>query len=156
MQQDTRIIKIGLLFVIALIFQVAFLFADCVDSPNKAVVEFTSAYFKFDKAMSDRMCSESLVVDEDNMVNKYIYNALEKVRARGYRPFYMKDSLYHVATSTLEKKNYESAKIRLTCEVKAPVRHFFTGETRHLDEVFDVVYEAGKWKVCGNPFGMLD
>ncbi len=58
--------------VIAFFLQVMFVYAQNSDSPNKAATEFTKAYFGLDSSMADRLCSESLIVDGVNVVDKYI------------------------------------------------------------------------------------
>ena len=55
--QDNKIITITLSVLLGIFLQVLLIFGDMQDSPNKAVLEFTKAYFKYDKAgMAERLC----------------------------------------------------------------------------------------------------
>lgn len=141
-----------LIIVIAFFLQVMFVYADNIDTPNKAVVEFAKAYFGLDNSMADRLCQESLVVEGVNVVDKYIDSVTTKAKAEGFRPFYVKNYLYHVQTNTICKDS-SKAKIKLTCEIKHPLRSFFTKETsQEVDKTFDLIKEDGRWKVCGDAF----
>ncbi len=141
-----------LIIVIAFYLQVLFVYADTNDTPNKAVAEFAKAYFGLDNSMADRLCQESLIVDGVNVVDEYIDSVTTKAKAEGFRPFFVKNFLYHVQTNTLSKDD-NKAKIRVTCEIKHPLRAFFTKEScQKVDETIDLIMEDGKWKVCGDAF----
>lgn len=143
-----------LIIVISFFLQVLFVYADTSDTPNKAVAEFTKAYFGLDSSMADRLCQESLIVDGVNVVDKYIDSVTTKAKAEGYRPFFVKNFLYHVQTNTISK-DANKAKIKLTCEIKHPLRAFFTKESsRKIDETFDLIKVDDKWKVCGDVFSL--
>ncbi|MBA3019421.1 MAG: hypothetical protein KJ550_01570 [Proteobacteria bacterium] len=149
-------ITTGAIFIIVIAFflQVLFVYADTKDTPNKAVAEFAKACFGLDSSMADRLCQESLIVDGVNVVDKYIDSVTTKAKAEGFRPFFTKNFLYHVQTNTVSK-NDNKAKIRLTCEIKHPLRSFFTKESsRKIDETIDLINEDGKWKVCGDVFSL--
>ena len=143
-----------LIIVIAFFLQVLFVYADTNDTPNKAVAEFAKAYFGLDSSMADRLCQESLIVDGVNVVDKYIDSVTTKAKAEGFRPFFVKNFLYHVQTNTISK-DANNAKIKLACEVKHPLRAFFTKEnSRKIDETIDLIKVNDKWKVCGDVFSL--
>lgn len=149
MVQNNKIITITLVLLLGVFLQVLFVFADIQDTPNKAVVEFSKYYFSYNPAMADRICEERRIVDEVDVVKKYLYQVSEDAKERGFGLSYLKNCLYHVETYTLAK-DYNKATIRLTCEVKPWLRAFFTGEPpKKIDETIEVVKEGGKWKVCG-------
>jgi hypothetical protein len=138
-------LSIALVVVLAVLLQVIFVFADSVDSPNKAVVEFAKAYYRFDPAMSERLCNE---IDSDGtLVDRYIYQAQNDASDRGYSTFYLKSKLYHVRTTALSKDN-QKAQIHLTADRKPPLKSFFTKEHYAVDQVFNLVKEDGSWKIC--------
>ena len=62
MVQDTRIVGIILAVVLGIILQVIFVFADSIDKPYKAVLEFSKAYFWIDESMSERLCDERKII----------------------------------------------------------------------------------------------
>jgi len=146
----------GTIFIIVIAFflQVMFVYAQNSDTPNKAATEFTRAYFGLDSSMADRLCQESLIVDGVNVVDSYLYCVTSKAKTEGFRPFFVKNYLYHVQTNTISKDE-NKAQIKLTCEIKHPLRTFFTKESsRKIDETFNLIKEDGKWKVCGDVFSL--
>lgn len=148
------IIATTVVVVIAFFLQVMFVYAQNSDSPNKAATEFTRAFFGLDSSMADRLCQESLIVDGVNVVDNYIYCVTTKAKAEGFRPFFVKNYLYHVQTNTISKDE-NKAQIKLTCEIKHPLRAFFTKESsRKVDKTFDLIMEDGKWKVSGDVFSL--
>jgi hypothetical protein len=152
--KSSIIIGAILIIVISFFLQVLLVYADLKDTPNKAATEFTKAYFGLDNSMADRLCQESLIVEGVNVVDKYIDGVTTKAKAEGFRPFFTKNFLYHVQTNTVSKDD-SKAKIRLNCEIKHPLRSFFTKESsKEIDETIDLIKEDGKWKVCGNVFSL--
>lgn len=152
--KGSLIITTVVVLLIGFVLQLMFVSADTTDTPNKAATEFTKAYFGLDSSMADRLCQDSLIVDSVNVVDKYIDGVATKAKAEGFRPFYVKNFLYHVQTNTISKDE-NNAKIKLTCEIKHPLRSFFTKESsREIHETFDLIKEDGKWKVCGDVFSL--
>jgi hypothetical protein len=159
MKQGKMIFALAVVVILGIALQGLLVFADTQDSPNKAAVEFTKAYFAFNETvLAGRLCDESRQADETDVVGKYVYKASEDAKARGYgMGFYIKDCLYNLKTETLEK-THDSAKIRLTAERRAPLRTFFSKGDKYdinsVDEVLTLVRKDGHWKVCGNPFSL--
>ena len=143
-----------LIIVIAFFLQVIFVYAENRSTPNKTVVEFAKAYFGVDDSMADMLCQESLIVDGVNVVDKYIDSVTQKARSEGFGVFYSKNFLYHAQTNTISRNN-NSAKIKFTCEIKHPLRSFFTKEAcQEINETIDLIKEDGKWKICGDVFSL--
>ena len=143
-----------LIIVIAFFLQVMFVYAQNRDTPNKAATEFTRAYFGLDSSMADRLCQETLIVDGVNVVDKYICCVTTKANTEGFRPFFVKNYLYHVQTNTISKDEYK-AKIKLTCEIKHPLRAFFTQESsQKVDETFDLIMEERERKCRADFFSL--
>ncbi len=59
-------------FLLAVFFQVVFVFADTRDTPSKAVVDFARMYYQLDSAMATRLCDELALDEEVNVVAAYI------------------------------------------------------------------------------------
>ena len=58
MVQLSRSVGIILVLIIGFVVQIIFSVADAVDTPNKAVVEFSKAYFELDKSMTKKICKK--------------------------------------------------------------------------------------------------
>lgn len=158
MAQSNKIIPLTLVILLGILVQVLFVFADIQESPSKAAVQFTEAYYGFDQeGLADRLCESSMVVDDVNVVKQYIYDAAQKAKARGYNlGIYVKNNLYHVETETLEE-SFDKATVRLTAERKSGLRTFFSKEDVHpVDATFNLVRENGKWKVCTDLLSLDD
>lgn len=155
MTQSYKFISIGLAIVLAVFLQVLFVFADNQSSPNRAAAEFAAAYFAYDEdGMMDRLCADSLVVDDVNQVEQYVYEKAREAKSRGFDlGIYTRRKLAHLETEVLESGS-GTATVRLSGEVREPMRSFFWGEevSEPVEAVLDLVREDGCWKVCGAPF----
>ena len=161
MTQLSKGAGIVLILVCGFILQVLLVFADTRDTPNKAVVQFSKAYFKLDKSMMERICKERLASEEVDVVDQYIYQAGQEAKARGFEIDFMKNELYHIETEIISK-NDTDAKVRITGKRRVAInpvypvvaKVFDIGGTYDVDETIHVVKEDGKWKVCGNLFSL--
>ena len=62
-----------LVLVLGFLAQLLFSFADGIDSPSKAVVQFSKAYFKLDKSMAKRICKKRPASEDVDVIAQYIY-----------------------------------------------------------------------------------
>jgi hypothetical protein len=153
----------GIILVLALGFLVQSILAvaDYTDSPRKAVVQFSKAYFKLDKSMAERICNQQLASEDVDVIDQYIFLKAKEAKERGFDISFMKNKLYDIKTETISKKNNE-AKVRITGKIRVSINPGYTivaklfniGETHQIDEIFNVIKENGKWKVCGNLFSL--
>ncbi|MBW2013319.1 MAG: hypothetical protein JRI69_05970 [Deltaproteobacteria bacterium] len=158
----SRIAGIILVLVLGFLVQSIFSFADSIDSPRKAVVQFSKAYFKLDKSMAKRICKKRLASEDVDVIDQYIYLTAKEAKERGFDISLMKKKLYDVKTETISKKDNE-AQVRLTGKIRVSINPGYTivaklfniGATHEVDEIFNVIKEDGKWKVCGNLFSLL-
>jgi hypothetical protein len=139
--------------------QVLMVSAEIRETPLKGAEAFACLYYRLDPAMSGRMCQD--LAARDDLVDQLIYRQGQEARARGVGLNYMKFQLFHVETQVLGQEG-DSAQVRLTAERKRAIHPVFAyfakaldiAGTYPVDETFDLVREEGRWKVCGNPFGM--
>jgi hypothetical protein len=135
--------------------------ADAVDSPNKAVVEFSKSYFLLDKSMTKRICKKQLASEDGDIVGEFLYSAAKTARERGFDINFLKNKLYHIQTETISKNDTE-ANIRITGKIRVAINSvypvvaklFNIGSTHEVDEIIHVIKEDGKWKVCGRLFSL--
>jgi len=161
MIQLNRSVGIILVLIVGFLVQLLFSLADLRDTPNKAVVEFSKAYFQLDQSMVDRICKKQMGNDNIDIVDQYLYLAAKEANERGFDINLMKNKLYHIETETLSK-NDTTAKIRITGKTRVAINHvypivaqlFHIGSTHEVDETFNVIKEDGQWKVCGNLFSL--
>ncbi len=161
MIQLSRSVGIILVLIVGFLVQVLFSLADQKDTPNKAVVEFSKAYFQLDRSMADRICKKQLTTDDVDIVDQYLYLASKEANERGFDINFLKNKLYHIETQTLSK-NDTTAKIRITGKTRVAInpvypvvaKLFNIGATQEVEETFNVIKEDSKWKVCGNLFSL--
>jgi len=161
MIQLSRSVGIILVLIVGFLVQVLFSLADQKDTPNKAVVEFSKAYFQLDRSMADRICKKQLTADDVDIVDQYLYLASKEANERGFDINFLKNKLYHIETETLSK-NDTTAKIRITGKTRVAInpvypvvaKLFNIGATQEVEETFNVIKEDSKWKVCGNLFSL--
>lgn len=165
MAQDNNrsiISMVATVVIIGFILQVVFIYADKIDSPHKAAVEFSKAYFLLDKAtMNKRLCNAQKTIDEVNIIDKYIQQTANEARQMGFELKYMKNSIYHIKTHTIPLGDAK-AEVMLTCKKRRDINPFFTivakifqiGETHEIDAMIPVIKEDETWKVCGKVFAL--
>ena len=161
MIQLNRSVGIILVLIVGFLVQLLFSLADLRDTPNKAVVEFSKAYFQLDQSMANRICKIQLVNDDIDIVDQYLYLAAKEANERGFDINFIKNKLYHIETETLSK-NDTTAKIRITGKTRVAINHvypivaqlFNIGATHEVNQTFNVIKEDNQWKVCGNLFSL--
>ena len=161
MIQLNRSVGIILVLIVGFLVQVLFSLADQRDTPNKAVVEFSKAYFQLDRSMADRICQKQLTTDDVDIVDQHLYLAAKEANERGFDINFIKNKLYHIETETLSK-NDTTAKIRITGKTRVAINHvypivaqlFNIGATHEVNQTFNVIKEDNQWKVCGNLFSL--
>lgn len=157
----SRSAGIILVLVLGFLVQSIFSFANQIDSPRKAAVQFSKAYFKLDKSMAKRICKQRLASEDVDVINQYIYLVAKEAKEKGFEINFMKKKLYHIQTETISKKDNE-AQVRITGKIRRSINPFYTivaklfnlGATHEIDEIIHVIKEDGKWKVCGNLFSL--
>lgn len=150
-----------LVLIIGFLLQLVFSVADAIDSPSKAVVQFSKAYFNLDKSMAERICKERLASETIDVIDQYIYLSAKEAKERGFGINFMKNKLYHIETETISKTENE-AQIRITGKIRVSINPVYPiiakllniGATHEVDEIINVIKEDGKWKVCGNLFSL--
>ena len=155
MKQSEKFIPIALTLIIGIVMQLLFIVSDSKDTPARAVVRFAKAYFKADPALADYVCEESLTSDDEDLVDQYLAARRGEAEARGLGMFYLRNKLYNVRTHHVAS-SAEGVEIRLTADLKPPLKAFFTKEeSRPFDHRFKLINDGGTWKVCGNVFEEL-
>ena len=150
-----------LVLIIGFLVQLLFSAADAIDTPSKAVVQFSKAYFNLDKSMAQRICKERLDSEDFDVIDQYIYLSAKEAKERGFGINFMKNKLYHIQTETISKKENE-AQIRITGKIRVSINPvypivanlFNIGATHEVDKIINVIREDGKWKVCGSLFSL--
>lgn len=150
-----------LVLIIGFLVQLLFSAAAAIDTPSKAVVQFSKAYFNLDKSMAQRICKERLASEDFDVIDQYIYLSAKEAKARGFGINFKKNKLYHIQTETISKKENE-AQIRITGKIRVSInpvyaivaKLFNIGATHEIDENINVIKEDGRWKVCGNLFSL--
>ena len=153
---------IAAVIVVAFILQIVLVLADHQESPGKAAVEFSKAYFKLNKAMEKRLCREITEEGESDVVSDYLNRVADQAKSEGYDASWMKMALSHVETET-QMVDDNVAEVRINCTRRRAVNSVFAlvaklfslGETHNVEETLTLVKEDGLWKVCGEPFGLF-
>ena len=159
MDQFKRFAPIALSVFAALILQVIFVFADCNDTPNRAVIEFSKAYFMLNPTMAERLCADRKMIGDIDTVNHYLHLVSQDARERGFRLGFMKNRLYHIKTKTLRVDD-TSAEVHLKGRKRFAMNPLYAlvaqifgfSESHEVDQTLSLVKEGGSWKVCGGAF----
>ncbi|MGB5987974.1 MAG: hypothetical protein WBG37_21910 [Desulfobacterales bacterium] len=163
MSGDNRSTLIALTLLLGIVLQVVLVFADSVDSPRKAAVEFAKAYYALDPAMAQRLCAATAGDKEDGAVAAYIWHQQQMAEKRGFEPQFMPFKLMHPEIEVLSRSDSE-AQVLLSASRRRDINPVFTwvAQIFHLGNVYPVkeelslIKEEGRWKVCGAPFDLGD
>ncbi|MBL0700847.1 MAG: hypothetical protein JJV92_08200 [Desulfosarcina sp.] len=155
------LLTIAIVIICGIILQGLFYLVDGKDSPQKAAIEFAKAYYGLNVAMTDSLCEERKIVDDVDIVNKYIDSVAAEAVKRGFGIDYLRCGLFNIGTRVISKDD-DNAVIRITGKKKVEInplymlvaKIFNIGETTHVDETINLVKEDGMWKVCGNLFAL--
>ena len=163
MNNGIKFMALASVVFVAFVLQVALIIVDRHDSPGKAAVEFSKAYFKQNKVMADHLCGEVASDEEVDIVAEYINRVADEARANGFKPSWMKMALSHIETET-EMLDENTAEVHLSSTRMRSVnpvfgvvsKIFFLGETYDVAETLTVVKEKDGWKVCGQPYALIE
>ena len=163
MTDDNKNSTIAVVLLFAICLQVALVFAETRETPEKAAAQFTKKYFCLDPAVKKYLCAELLASEEIDVVDAYIYGQALEAEKQGYKASFMRNRIFHLEPK-LVNQDENSAQVHLKLTYKKylnPVysvvgRLFNLGETYHLEETLDLVKENGHWKVCGRPYQLVE
>ncbi len=162
MGSNSKFPKIAAVIVAAFILQIVLVVIDRHESPGKAAVQFSKAYFKLNKAMEKRLCGDITEDGESDVVSDYLHRVADQARSEGFDVSWMKMALIHIKTeSQMVADNV--VEVRISCNrrraanlVFALVAKIFSlGETHKVEETLTLVKEDNRWKVCGEPFALI-
>ena len=152
---NSKLPKIAAVVVVAFILQIVLVTADHHESPGKAAVEFSKAYFKLNKGMGKLLCSDIAADGDSEVVDDYLNRVADQAKSKGFDVSWMKMILFHIETET-QMVDDNVAEVRINCNrrraanpVYALVAKIFSfGETHQVEETLTLVEENGVWKVC--------
>lgn len=163
MDSSNKFMVLASVVVVALVLQVVLILADRHDSPAKAAVDFSKAYFKLNDGMANYLCSDLIGDEEIDIVNDYINRVSDAARANGFKPSWMRMALSHIEVEA-EMVDENSAQVHLTSSGMRSINPIFglvsklfrLGETYDVSETLTVVKETDGWKVCGQPYALIE
>ena len=163
MDRGSKLVTLASVVIIAFILQVVLVLADHHESPGKAAVEFTKAYFKLNRSMNERLCSELTGDEGSDVVDNYLNRVADEARTNGFAPSWMRMVLSHIETET-QMLDENTAEVHITGTRRRSVnpvfaavaKIFFLGETHEVEATLTLVKEDDLWKVCGQPFTLIE
>jgi hypothetical protein len=161
MAQLKRFTPFALAILAAIILQLIFIVMDRRDTPDRAVIEFSKAYFMLSPSMTERLCTDLQRIGDMDTVGYYRYLVAEEAEERGFRLNFMKTKLYDIKTKTL-KMDDTSAEVQLSGKRRFAMNPLYAmvaqlfgfSKPQRVEEIIRVKNENGRWKVCGQPFDL--
>lgn len=161
MEQAKHLLTIAAAVVLGVIIQAILIGAEIRSTPAKAVIKFSKAYFDLDPKMSNYLCRELTAEGQAGVVEEYLHRMADEAKNRGFDSHYMRSRLYSIHTEILSESDTE-AQVRITAKRRRNINFiytivaklFFIGESHAVDEIVTVIKENGRWKVCGQAFGL--
>ena len=156
-----RYTPIALTIVAAVLLQMVFVYADRQDSPHRAVLEFSKAYFMLSECMADRLCEAHKTIGDTDAVEYYLSLAAHQARQRGFSLNYMRTRLYDIKTKAIRMDN-DTAEVQLSGKRRFAMNPLYAlvaqifgfSKPQVVDKIITVKNENGQWKVCGNPLDL--
>jgi hypothetical protein len=163
MARGSKIVVLGTVVFVAFILQLVLFGADRHESPGTVAVDFSKAYFNLDADMADLLCSEMTADEDVDVVDDYLYRVAAEARAEGFAPSWKKMVLAHIELET-KMVDENTAEIQITGERRrssnpvfgAVAKIFLLGDTHKVEGNLRVVKEDDGWKVCGQPFALIE
>ena len=163
MDRNSKLMIFASVVIVAFLLQIVLIISDHHESPGKAAVEFSKAYFKLNEAMAERLCSEITEDGESEVVNDYLNRVADSARADGFDVSWMRMSLSHIELET-QMVDDNTAQVQITGNRRRSAnplyglvaKIFFLGETHKVQETLTLVKEDDRWKVCGQPFELIE
>ncbi len=161
MVQYKRFTPLVLTLLAAVIFQMILVVADRHDTPTRAAIEFSKAYFMLNPSMAGRLCQDLQTIGDMDAVQYYRYSIAQQAKERGFSLSYMKTRLYDIKTKTL-KRDETSAEVQLLGKRRFAMNPLYAivaqvfgfSKPQTVEAIIPVRNENGRWKVCGNPFDL--
>jgi hypothetical protein len=159
MEQYRRFTPLVLTLLAAIVFQMILVVADRHDTPARAAVEFSKAFFMLSPTMSSRLCEDLQTIEDMDAAQYYRYAIAQQAQERGFRLEYMKTRLYDIKTKIL-KRDDTSAEVQLIGKRRFAMNPLYAivgqvfgfSKPQTVEAIIPVRNENGRWKVCGNPF----
>ena len=158
-----KIVVLAAVVIVAFILQIALIGADRHETPGTVAVDFSKAYFNLDADMADLLCSEMAADEDVDVVDDYIQRVAAEARAEGFEPSWKKMVLAHIELET-EMVDENTVTVQITSERRrsinpvyaAAAKIFFLGDTYKVEETLTLIKEDDGWKVCGQPFSLIE
>ncbi len=159
MVEYRRYLSVVVAVILGIILQGALILADCKDTPAKAAVKFSKAFYRLDPGMTGLLCKKYITGDKGNVVENYLQKVSKESGDRGFDLNYMKQILYNIETHTTLKDD-SNAEVRIQAKRRGSInpvyeligRFFLIGQTHRVEATIPMVKEDGRWKVCGSLF----
>lgn len=160
MDRFRNLVPLTLVVLLGILVQVALVAVDTKETPTRAAVAFTEAFYKLSPTVTDHMCRD---LQEDAVrVEARFHQASVEARAKGFSDAYPRMQLFHLEAVVLAEDE-TSAQVKLNASMKRAIHPAFAyflrmwnmGATYPLDEVVDMVKEDGQWKVCGYDYALI-
>ena len=158
-----KIVVLAAVVIVAFILQIALIGADRHETPGTVAVDFSKAYFNLDADMADLLCSEMTADEDVDVVDEYIQRVAAEARAEGFGPSWKKMVLAHIELET-EMVDENTVTVQITSERRrsinpvfaAAAKIFCLGDTYKVEETLTLIKEDDGWKVCGQPFSLIE
>jgi hypothetical protein len=143
---------------IAVILQLALIGIDCKQTPDSVARNFTEAYYALNPEMQDYLCA-GLV--EKGVVDRYLRQQKQQASSRGFSTNSLRKAFTRLHVNVAESGDdsmtlhvHGSTRVCINRPFMIIGKLFGIGRDYPVEAHIDVVKENGRWRVCGNPFGI--
>ena len=162
MSQDSKVALITVLMIGSLL-QIILTAGDAKDTPYRAAVAFSKAYFGLCPSLAETMVNNGLNEDEVDVAGAYLYSKYVEAADRGYHVSRLNKMFYNIHTKTISQ-DASTATVHISGTTRTAInplygfvaKLFFITSPTDVEETINLVKEDGKWKVTGLPYALAD
>ena len=163
MGSGNKFVVLATVIIVAFVLQIVLIGADRHETPGTAAANFSKAYFKLDADMGDLLCAVMKEDEAVDVVGDYLFRVAEEARAEGFDTSWKKMVLAHIELET-KMVDENTAEVQITCVRRrsinpvfgAVAKIFFLGDSHKVEDTLTVVKEDDGWKICGQPFSLIE
>jgi len=141
-----RVMIVGIVILLSIFFQTAFVLIETIDKPNKAVISFCKAYYQLDEAAKELVTDSCRVQDDVDLIDQYFLTQKKIANDRGYVDKFLVNYLTNVNAHVIEKTK-NSAIVNFKAKRFAIIPWLRHRKTYDVDHTFTLTLKNHKWLI---------
>jgi hypothetical protein len=159
MDSLNRFAPFAALFALFVVLQAALIGLDCQQGPAAVAKAFAEDYYYLDEDMQKWLCTSE--GDNDETVQAFLNGKRDEAAQRGFDITFLRHMFTHIHVKTVAQSD-DTASVHVVGTTRVAInppfmvvgKLFRIGHDYPVDVTIDLVKEEGRWRVCGQAFGL--